>query len=81
MSRLFFMTFEGQRRWSEGRQVSAAPARAPRLVTWPMIILAVRSVGLGRFLALGGRFVTWLEPVTQGTSSTRSQCSPRGSSR
>ena len=33
-------------------------------MTWPMIILAVGSVGLGAVLGLGGRFQHWLEPVT-----------------
>jgi len=65
MSRLFFMTFEGERRWSTKRDGSAQhPHEAPRLMTWPMIILAVGSVGLGLYLALGGKFVEWLEPVT-----------------
>ncbi|GCE77810.1 NADH-quinone oxidoreductase subunit L [Cellulomonas biazotea] len=65
MSRLFFMTFEGERRWAPKADGSAQhPHEAPRLMTWPMIILAVGSVGLGFFLNAGGRFVTWLEPVT-----------------
>jgi NADH-quinone oxidoreductase subunit L len=33
-------------------------------MTWPMIVLAAGSVALGGILALGDRFVTWLEPVT-----------------
>lgn len=70
MSRLFFMTFAGRRRWrpDEGSGDDGAPVRhpheAPRLITWPMIILAAGSVFLGGILALGDRFVTWLEPVT-----------------
>lgn len=65
MSRLFFMTFEGERRWAPKADGSAQhPHEAPPLMTWPMIILAVGSVGLGAVLAFGGRFVTWLEPVT-----------------
>ncbi|MFD6135225.1 NADH-quinone oxidoreductase subunit L, partial [Isoptericola sp. NPDC060257] len=67
MSRLFFMTFAGRRRWSsDGADdtVERHPHEAPRLMTWPMIILAAGSVFLGGILALGDRFVTWLEPVT-----------------
>ncbi|SKC47454.1 NADH dehydrogenase subunit L [Krasilnikoviella flava] len=69
MSRLFFMTFAGRRRWSDGGPGDdGAPERHPhessRLMTWPMIVLAVGSVALGGILALGDRFVTWLEPVT-----------------
>jgi NADH-quinone oxidoreductase subunit L len=69
MSRLFFMTFLGRRRWSDGGPGDdGAPVRhpheSPRLMTWPMIVLAAGSVALGGILALGDRFVTWLEPVT-----------------
>ncbi|MBD8079517.1 NADH-quinone oxidoreductase subunit L [Cellulosimicrobium arenosum] len=74
MSRLFFMTFLGRRRWNDGKGDVAGrgaqdgpvrhPHESPALMTWPMILLAVGSVGLGFVLNAGGRFVTWLEPVT-----------------
>ena len=65
MSRLFFMTFEGERRWSTTTDGSPQhPHESPALMTWPMIILAVGSAGLGLVLGLGGRFVDWLAPVT-----------------
>lgn len=65
MSRLFFMTFEGDRRWSARKDGSEQhPHESPALMTWPMIILAIGSVGLGLVLATGDRFVDWLEPVT-----------------
>lgn len=65
MSRLFFMTFEGKRRWTTKADGSHQhPHEAPALMTVPMIILAIGSVGLGAFLAVGDRFPNWLEPVT-----------------
>ncbi|MGO1240325.1 MAG: NADH-quinone oxidoreductase subunit L, partial [Cellulosimicrobium funkei] len=74
MSRLFFMTFSGRRRWNDGSGSLDGlgpqdgpvqhPHESPRLMTWPMIVLAVGSVALGGILAAGSRFVTWLEPVT-----------------
>ncbi len=72
MSRLFFMTFHGKRRWNNGHSWGAErdsgpvqhPHEAPRLMTVPMIILAVGSVALGGVLAFGDGFATWLEPVT-----------------
>ena len=73
MSRLFFMTFMGRRRWRDGgpddrQRDDGAPVRhpheSPALMTWPMIVLAVGSVALGGLLAVGDGFVTWLEPVT-----------------
>ena len=73
MSRLFFMTFHGERRWDDGSGVVPAgpatgavqhPHESPRLMTWPMIALAVGSAALGGALAIGGAFTTWLEPVT-----------------
>lgn len=72
MSRLFFMTFQGERRWSDGHGGGAAdpeapvrhPHESPALMTIPMVVLAIGSVALGGVLTLGGTFVTWLEPVT-----------------
>ncbi len=65
MSRLFFMTFEGSKRWTPKADGSHQhPHEAPALMTWPMILLAVGSVGIGAFLALGDRFPRWLEPST-----------------
>jgi NADH-quinone oxidoreductase subunit L len=60
MSRLFFMTFQGSKRWPAG----AHPHESPVLMTAPMWILAIGSLGLGGLLIAGGRFETWLEPVT-----------------
>ena len=70
MSRLFFMTFHGERRWADGSGAGPAegavqhPHESPRLMTWPMIALAAGSALLGGLLAIGGAFTTWLEPVT-----------------
>ncbi|MGC5627441.1 NADH-quinone oxidoreductase subunit L [Georgenia sp. Z1344] len=65
MSRLFFMTFHGKRRWTTAEEGSEVhPHESPWLMTVPMIVLAIGSVGLGFALQLGGGFVTWLEPVT-----------------
>ena len=59
MSRLFFMTFHGRKRWAD----SAHPHESPLLMTVPMVVLAVGSVLVGGVLALGGTFAAWLEPV------------------
>jgi len=68
MSRLFFMTFHGKRRWDDGSGDVDGPVRhpheAPLFMTFPMVVLAIGSAGLGFLLAQGDRFVTWLEPVT-----------------
>jgi NADH-quinone oxidoreductase subunit L len=72
MSRMFFMTFHGQKRWSDGHgggaTDEAAPVRhpheSPALMVWPMIVLAVGSAALGGLLAIGSGFTTWLAPVT-----------------
>lgn len=77
MSRLFFMTFHGTRRWDDGHGLPGDaggtavgtsdvqhPHESPALMTWPMILLAVGSAGLGGVLTIGGAFTTWLEPVT-----------------
>ncbi|HEY6798755.1 MAG TPA: NADH-quinone oxidoreductase subunit L [Kineosporiaceae bacterium] len=59
MSRLFFMTFHGRKRWP----ADAHPHESPALMTVPMWILAIGSIGLGGLLVAGGRFETWLEPT------------------
>jgi NADH-quinone oxidoreductase subunit L len=59
MSRLFFMTFHGRRRWARGQH----PHEAPALMTVPMIVLAVGAALLGVLLTLGDALLTWLEPV------------------
>jgi NADH-quinone oxidoreductase subunit L len=64
MSRLFFMTFAGRRRWTTDGPDARHPHEAPGLMVWPMIVLAIGSVGLGWVLARGEGFFTWLEPVT-----------------
>lgn len=64
MSRLFFMVFHGKPRWSKEGANSKRPHESPALMTIPMIIIAIGSVGLGFFLDAGDRFVTFLEPVT-----------------
>lgn len=65
MSRLFFMTFHGTKRWATDEAGHEPhPHESPALMTVPMIVLAVGSVALGLVLQLGGGFTTWLEPVT-----------------
>ena len=59
MSRLFFMTFHGERRWTEGQH----PHESPALMTWPMIVLAAGAVLVGFVLNWNEAFVRWLEPV------------------
>ncbi|NLF05353.1 MAG: NADH-quinone oxidoreductase subunit L, partial [Actinomycetales bacterium] len=65
MSRLFFMTFHGEKRWTTAAEgAEQHPHESPRLMTWPMVVLAVGSVALGGLLSIGSAFSTWLEPVT-----------------
>ena len=65
MSRLFFMTFHGSKRWTKDADGHEPhPHESPALMTIPMIVLAIGSVGLGFVLQLGGGLTTWLEPVT-----------------
>ncbi|HSF97395.1 MAG TPA: NADH-quinone oxidoreductase subunit L, partial [Ornithinibacter sp.] len=59
MSRLFFMTFHGERRWAD----DAHPHESPRTMTVPMIVLALGSAFLGLALGPTGVFTHWLEPV------------------
>ena len=63
MSRLFFMTFHGKRRWSESGPGAQHPHESPLLMTVPMMVLALGSAGLGLILGPTGLFSSWLEPV------------------
>src|SRR5690606_15399500 len=60
MSRLFFMTFHGKARWNDGKNEQPGPEQhpheSPLLMTIPMIVLSVGSLGLGGFLMIGDRF-------------------------
>ena len=65
MTRLMIMTFFGEARWknlksADGRDYH--PHESPLVMTVPMIILAIGSVGAGAFLAYGNRLVDWLSP-------------------
>ncbi|KGN42946.1 NADH-quinone oxidoreductase subunit L [Knoellia aerolata] len=65
MSRLFFMTFHGKKRWVDAREGEPEyhPHESPLTMTVPMIVLAVGSGVLGLALSWGGTFSHWLEPV------------------
>ncbi len=59
MSRLFFMTFHGRRRWDDDKH----PHESPALMTVPMVVLALGSVFAGGLLSVGSAFSHWLEPA------------------
>ncbi len=62
MSRLFFMTFHGKKRWTD----DVHPHESGLLMTIPMIVLALGSAFLGLILGPTGIFTSWLEPFTGG---------------
>ena len=67
MSRMFFMIFQGKRRWLEefnGKPVH--PHESPATMTIPMMVLAVGSALLGLALGPTGIITDWLEPVVGG---------------
>jgi NADH-quinone oxidoreductase subunit L len=59
MTRVMLMTFFGEKRWAP----EAHPHESPAVMTWPMILLAIGSVGSGAAFAIGGTLEHWLEPV------------------
>src|SRR5690606_26047393 len=65
MSRLFFMTFHGEKRWTTAEEgAEQHPHESPWLMTMPMVVLAIGSATIGGLLSIGNGFSTWLEPVT-----------------
>jgi len=59
MTRVMLLTFFGTERWDRGTH----PHESPAVMTWPMIVLAVGSVGAGLLFTIGGTLRNWLEPV------------------
>src|SRR5580700_9123021 len=59
MTRMMLMTWHGKRRW----EAEAHPHESPPVMTWPMIILAIGSVGAGAFLIINDRLQNFLAPV------------------
>ncbi|GAA3433354.1 NADH-quinone oxidoreductase subunit L [Kutzneria kofuensis] len=65
MTRLMLMTFFGKERWKDIKSEDGKdfhPHESPAVMTVPMIILAVGSIGAGWFLTSGDRLAQWLEP-------------------
>jgi NADH-quinone oxidoreductase subunit L len=60
MTRVMFMTFQGERRWDD----KVHPHEAPPVMLAPMIVLAIGSVFAGGFLILSNRLLNFLGPVT-----------------
>ena len=66
MTRVMILTFFGEQRWKPHTH----PHESPASMTWPMIILAIGSVGAGALLAIGGTLQHWLEPVVGAPAET-----------
>ena len=72
MSRLFFMIFHGEKRWTTefdgGSDVH--PHEASWLMNGPIVVLSVFSLAMGMVLGFTGKFTQWLEPVTGTAAAT-----------
>ena len=62
MTRLFLMTFHGERRWTD----DVHPHESPKVMTIPLMVLAIGSALLGLVLGPTNGLVHWLAPVTGG---------------
>ncbi len=58
MTRLMLLTFVGTKRWQKG----VHPHESPRVMTFPLIALAILSA-LGGLMLAGGWITDWLAPV------------------
>lgn len=61
MTRVMLMTFFGEKRWDPSE---THPHESPKVMTIPMVLLAVGSVFAGAVFSVNEAFVKWLEPVT-----------------
>lgn len=72
MSRLFFMIFHGEKRWTTefdgGSDVH--PHEASWLMNGPIVVLSVFSLAMGMVLGFTDKFTQWLEPVTGTAAAT-----------
>jgi NADH-quinone oxidoreductase subunit L len=59
MTRLMLMTFFGRARWEEG----VHPHESPSIMTVPMIVLSLGSIGAGFLLVKAFPLSDWFEPV------------------
>jgi len=59
MTRMMLMTWYRKRRW----EADAHPHESPPVMTFPMIVLAIGSVGAGAFLIINDRLQDFLAPV------------------
>jgi NADH-quinone oxidoreductase subunit L len=59
MSRLYFMTFLGKKRWTD----DVHPHESPLTMTIPMMVLALGSAFLGLILGPTNIITSWLNPV------------------
>jgi NADH-quinone oxidoreductase subunit L len=68
MTRLMLMTFFGRARWapSDPDRPTPHPHESPAVMTVPMIVLAVGSVGAGWALVSAFPLSDWMEPVFGG---------------
>ena len=71
MSRLFFMTFHGEKRWE---RATSHPHESPLVMTIPMMVLAVGSAFLGLILGPTGTITSWLEPVVGASRPRSTRC-------
>jgi NADH-quinone oxidoreductase subunit L len=72
MSRVMFMTFSGEKRWDD----DVHPHESPKVMTIPLILLAIGSVGAGAFLVAGDRFAKFLAPVTGAPEAAHKLITP-----
>jgi NADH-quinone oxidoreductase subunit L len=59
MTRVMMMTFFGQKRWDD----DVHPHESPKVMTWPLIILAALSLAGGTLYFAGHWIVGWLGPI------------------
>ena len=59
MTRMVAMTFFGKKRWED----DAHPHESPKVMTIPLIVLAIGSTFMGMALLFWGDIEKWLEPV------------------
>jgi len=59
MTRMMLMTWYGKSRWDD----NAHPHESPPVMTGPMVVLAIGSVGAGAFLIINDRLQDFLAPV------------------